>query len=180
MVIIQRKTRFMKIVDIARGYIGEFEVAGNQGFKDKKFEAKMVEDGFNQGDSWCCIFQNMIWEEAYPEHEEILNGLFHKSCDKTLKNFKAAGYGISMTPVVGSLMIMKHFIDGKEQWTGHAGVVVEKLNSVTWISIEGNTNSKGSREGDSVQPKTRTLTYPKTGLHLAGFVLIRETLKIVD
>jgi hypothetical protein len=100
----------MKVIEVSKKYLGIKEISGNKGFLDKKFEAKMAADGFIQGDAWCCLAQEMIWEEAYPDHEKEFDRLFHKSCDQTFKNFKAAGYEFSTIPVVGCLIIIKKFI----------------------------------------------------------------------
>jgi hypothetical protein len=168
----------MRIVEVVNSYVGQFELPGNQGFRDKVYEAKMVADGFVKGDAWCCLAQEVAWREAYPEHDKEFDRLFHKSCDVTYKNFIAAGYEVSTIPVVGSLMIMKKFVENKEQWQGHAGCPVKLLDNTSWMSVEGNTNSKGSREGDSMQLKSRSLMYSPTGLRVKGFILIREHLKI--
>lgn len=170
----------MKILETAKLYENEYEIEGNRGFKNLRFQEKMVADGFIPGDAWCALFQEMIWEEAYPEHEGTLDKLFHKSCDQTYKNFKAAGYEMSDIPVEGSLGIMKHFTDGKEDWKGHAFLVTKQLTNSTWHSFEGNTNEAGSREGIKTGYQTRSLMYHPTGLRMKSFILIRETLKIVD
>lgn len=174
----------MKIIDIAKTYIGQFEVSGNKGFKDPIFQSKMIEDGFTPGDSWCALFQELLFKEAYLEHYNTFDKLFHKSCTQTLRNFKAAGYGISMYPRLGSLMIMRKYIDNEAQWQGHAGLVSKVINEREWLSIEGNTssgakNAEGIREGDSVQENHHVEASPKTGLRVAGFVLIHETLCVL-
>jgi hypothetical protein len=171
----------MKIVEIARSYLGEFEKPGNHGFKNPALQAKMEADGWKDGEAWCAYFQEMIWEEAYPAFEKVFDKLFSGSCAITLANFKKAGYEISTIPVPGALMIMHSYKDGVFTGKGHAGLVIPTLISNSeWYSIEGNTNSAGSREGDSVQIKKRSLMYYPTGLRVAGFVLIRETLKITE
>lgn len=166
----------MKVVDIANSYIGQFEISGNQGFKNPKFEKKLAADGWKLGEAWCCYFQEMIFEEAYPKHEAELDRLFSASCTETLKNFKKAGYEISTIPVLGALMIMQKYNNGEPHWSGHAGIVTQVLAVADWTSVEGNTNAAGSREGNSVQPKTRSLMYYPTGLRVAGFVKIHEKL----
>jgi hypothetical protein len=170
----------MKIIEVANKYVGEFEISGNHGFKDPAFQKKIEAVGWHDGEAWCCYLQEALFKEAYPEHIAEFDKLFSSGAVRTLANFKNAGYGISTIPKLGSLMIMQHFEDGIAKWQGHAGVVISLKSNSEWISIEGNTNSNGGREGDSVQPKNRSLMYHPTGLRVAGFVMIRETLKIND
>jgi hypothetical protein len=166
----------MKVVDIAKSYIGQFEILGNHGFKDPAFAAKMKAVGHDDGEAWCCLFSELCFKEAYSEHTTFLDKIFSDGCVKTLDNCIKAGIEISTIPVLGSLMIMQQYIDNVKQWQGHAGIPVQILSNSAWVSVEGNTNSKGSREGDSVQPKTRDLMYKPTGLRVAGFALIHEFL----
>ena len=166
----------MKVVIIAKSYIGQLEISGNKGFKDPKFQQKLAADGWKVGEAWCCYAAEMIFEEAYPEHERALDKLFSANCMLTLKNFTEAGYEISTIPVLGSLMIMQRYINGDPTTQGHAGIVTKLLNNTEWQSCEGNTNAAGGREGDGFYEKERSLMYYPTGLRVAGFVKIHEKL----
>lgn len=162
----------MKVIDTAKKYVGQFELPGNAGFKNAEFQKSLEADGWQKSQAWCCYFAEMVFEEAYPEIEKELDKLFSANCVKTLENFEKAGYYISTIPVTGSLMIMRKYVDNKPTEQGHAGIVIETINNSEWKSVEGNTNSAGSREGDSVQIKHRSLMYHPTGLRVAGFVVI--------
>jgi hypothetical protein len=166
----------MKVIDIARMYLGEFEKPGNSGFLNAKLQTKLEQDGWKIGEPWCCYFQEMIFEDAYPEHEKMLDRLFSANCVQTLSNFKLAGFEVSTIPAEGALMIMQNYKDNRALTSGHAGIVSKVLSNSEWKSIEGNTNAAGSREGTSVQEKTRSLKHHPTGLRVAGFVLVDKKL----
>jgi|ERR1019366_202397 hypothetical protein len=72
----------------------------------------------------------------------------------------------------GTIMIFSHSkVNGKNNWNGHAALVMEQVNPRLFKTIEGNTNAAGSREGDGVYKKTRT---PKQGtMLLEGFVRVK-------
>lgn len=164
----------MRVIDIGTKYIGEKEIKGNAGFKNAEFQKAMQDDGWKKGEAWCAYFMEMIFEEAYPEIEQELDRLFSGSCVQTLNNFRNAGYEISSLPVLGSLMILQKYNENKAHWSGHCGLPTGLMDNSSWKCIEGNTNSSGSREGDCVAQKSRSLMYYPTGLRVAGFVLIRE------
>ena len=64
-------------------------------------------------------------------------------------------------------------VAGKSNWNGHAALVDMKVtdNNRTWYTIEGNTNGAGSREGNGVYRKVRSIK--QGGLALEGFVQFR-------
>jgi surface antigen len=162
----------MRILEVCEKYKDQFELPGNAGFKNADFQAKLEADGWQKYQAWCCYCAEMCFEEAYPEIEKELDRLFSANCVQTFHNFEAAGYATSTLPVLGALMIMQKYVDGKPTTQGHAGIVTQVLSNSTWVSFEGNTNSAGSREGDSTQYKTRSLMYHPTGLRVLGFVKI--------
>jgi hypothetical protein len=169
----------MKIINLARTYIGEQEISGNQGFKSARLQNELSKDGWRKGEAWCCYLQEMLWEEAYPEHETTFDKLFSANCVQTLENFRKAGYEISTIPKLGSLGIMRQYVDNKPTSKGHALLVTELRSHTEWKSVEGNTTGAGVREGELVWEQIRSLMYKPTGLRMEGFVLIREHLNIV-
>lgn len=160
----------MKVVQIAKSYIGKTEKPNNQGFNDAAFEKKMQAVGFEKGHAWCAYFTELVFKEAYPTNKE-LDKLFSASAVTTFYNFQKANYKISIKPEVGSLVIWQTQKDGKPQWTGHAGIVVE-VNGDTFKSVEGNTNDGGGRDGYIVALKSRKVQQVKNGLQVLGFVKI--------
>jgi hypothetical protein len=69
-------------------------------------------------------------------------------------------------------VIWQRYENGVKTWKGHAGLVINVLANGSFETIEGNTNSAGSREGDSVQIKIRTMAKRMDGLNILGFVTI--------
>ncbi len=155
----------MKQIDIAKKYIGHKEQAGNV-FDEKTPLGKILKEaGQKDGEAWCCYFTEAVFVET-------LRALFSASTVQTFQNFKNAGYEITDSPEVGALVIWQRYKDGKPTWAGHAGIVTKVVDKTSFVSIEGNTNSAGSREGDSVQEKTRTTARVENGLNVLGFIKI--------
>lgn len=164
----------MILVETARKDIGKKEKPGNTGFVDPILEKEMRTVGWQPGWAWCAgIQEKWVWA-AFPELKESVKGLFVPSAVNTFRNLVKAGYSHSMIPTEGALVYWQHIQDGKELWTGHAGVVSRVVSDTEFYSIEGNTNSSGSREGDSVQEKHRFIRPVTNGLKVIGFVMLRK------
>lgn len=162
----------MSVVEIAKSYIGKTEKPNNAGFNDRIFEQKMEDVGFQKGHAWCCYFAELCFKEANQGRWFGLEGLFSASTVQTFKNFKDAGYDISDKPLKGALVIWQNQKNGKPQWSGHAGIVVEVIDDTTFKSVEGNTDNGGGREGFIVALKTRKVKKVKNGLQVLGFIKI--------
>lgn len=162
---------------IARKYLGKTEKPGNAGFHDAEFERKMTEVGFMKTHAWCAYFAELVAKEAIPAKFAEFDRLFSGSAVTTFNNFMNAGYKASSFPQVGNLVIWQRFNDGKAHWSGHAGIVDEVISPTQFVSIEGNTNDRGGREGYIVAPHVRlTHSKPKFGLHLKGFIDLTQTI----
>ena len=161
------------IVEIAKRYIGERETPNNSGFKDEIFQKKMEEVGWLKGQAWCSYAVELIWKEAMPEKFDELDKLCNASAVKTYSNFKKSeNFICDHIPEPGAIVIWQHYKNGLAEWMGHAGIVAS-VGEKTIITIEGNTNSKGGREGIEVAEKIRNLDFEtegKTGLILKGFI----------
>ncbi len=163
----------MKPSEIAIKYIGQTEKPGNMGFNDAAFEKKMFAVGFQKTHAWCAYLQELIFKEAHPEAHEDLDQLFSASAVKTFENFQKAGYPISKTPSIDSLILWQTQKDGVPQWTGHAGIVVNVIDSDTFETVEGNTTTAGIREGYIVARRTRKVLHRVfDGLQILGFIRI--------
>lgn len=154
-----------KQVEVARRYLGHKEMPGNIFDPKSPLGKIIIEAGQKDGEAWCAYFTEAIFVET-------LRALFSASAVQTFHNFKNAGYEISETPIVGALVIWQRYKDGKPTWQGHAGIVTKVNHDGSFLSIEGNTNSAGSREGDSVQEKVRKNIRVENGLNIIGFVII--------
>jgi hypothetical protein len=161
-----------KIITIAQSYVGQQEIEPNSSFKDPAFLKQMLALGWKPGQAWCSYFLKLVWLEAYTNNAKIKAQINLHCCGgamNTLENYKADPlFKISMKPVPGAAVI---FEDGKT-WNGHAGIVTRLLNEGAIQTIEGNTNTNGSREGYEVAIKTRMLDMPynATGLNIKAFI----------
>lgn len=153
------------VVEVAKNYLGHKEMPGNIFDVKSPLGKIIIEAGQRDGEAWCAYFTEAIFVET-------LRKLFSASAVQTFKNFKDAGYEVSDVPFVGALVIWQRYKDGKPTWQGHAGIVSKVNSDGSFVAVEGNTNSAGSREGDSVQEKTRRNVRVENGLNILGFVKI--------
>lgn len=164
-----------RIVEIAKSFMGMQEIPGNMGFKDERFEELMEDTGWQSGQSWCAYFCELVWKIAYEEIDRDvipeIDKLFSAGAVKTYNNFKGSRFIIDKNPKAGAVAIWQTWKDNQPYWTGHAGIVVGCYSGNEIITIEGNTNSKGGREGIEVAEKRRKLSFDATnGLVLKGFI----------
>lgn len=163
----------MKQIDTAKKYIGQKEGAGNKFDENTPLGKILKEAGHKDGEAWCCYFAEAVFCESFPAQNAELRKLFSASTIQTFQNFKEAGYEVTDIPKVGSLVIWQRYKDGKPTWQGHAALVTKVNPDGSFQTIEGNTNSAGSREGDSVQEKVRKIIRTENGLNVLGFVTIK-------
>jgi hypothetical protein len=163
----------MKIIQVASKYLGQKEGSGNT-FDAQTPLGKLVKAaGQNNGEAWCAYFAEGVCLEAYPERKDQIQKLFSASAVQTFARFKDAKFVISQYPVLGSIVIWQRFKEGQPTWQGHVGIVSKVISNVNFESIEGNTNSAGSREGDSVQVKKRDTIRKDHGLNVLGFIVLK-------
>lgn len=163
----------MRPRDVAQQYLGQTEKPGNMGFNDADFERKMKEVGFVKGHAWCAYFTELVFKEAYPEKFSELDKLFSGSTVQTFRNFRDAGYPIGHVPQPDALVIWQTIKNGKPQSTGHAGIVIEAIDTWQFRSIEGNTNDGKGREGYIVATHRRKVLAEVTnGLKVLGFIQV--------
>lgn len=160
-----------QIIAVAKGYIGQQEVQPNLSFKDPSFLAKMKARGWQVGQPWCGYFAKQCWVEAYAENVELLSkvkSLLNGGALSTLENCRAdKTFMVNMTPAPGAICI---FVEGHGP-NGHAAIVTA-AEDINFLTVEGNTNTDGSRDGYEVAPKSHQLNRPfnPTGLNIAGFI----------
>jgi hypothetical protein len=163
------------IIEIAKSFIGMREIPGNMGFQDERFEQLMEDCGWQKGEAWCAYFVELVWKLAYNEYSEmisILDRLFSAGAIKTYNNFFQSGmFHINKHPEPGAIVIWQHWANNLPDWRGHAGIVISLTNDNQFMTIEGNTNSTGGREGIEVAEKIRRLNFDaRNGLVLKGFI----------
>jgi len=159
--------------EIAIKYIGQTEKPGNMGFNNADFERKMLAVGFQKTNAWCSYFQELIFKEAYPEKFKQLDTLFSASAVQTFRNFRDASFLVHELPEKDCLVLWQMKKEGKAQWNGHAGIVVNAIDQNTFESVEGNTNDAGGREGYIVARRIRKIVHNlQNGLEILGFIKI--------
>lgn len=163
------------IVEAAKWYVGRLEKKGNAGFFDAGFEAELKAAGWYVGAPWCAFFANMVWRKHLKSNDALYNltkKLDSGSAVKTFNNYKADGtFETGDTPKIGAKVIWR--LGSGE--SGHEGIVIA-INGNTMTTIEGNTNAHGSREGDCVAIKLRTIerAFKEGGLNVVGYIYAKE------
>lgn len=127
-----------QLLAIARQEVGVREKSGNN--DGKKVEAYLAAVGLKKGEPWCAAFISWVFKKS--GYEQPRTGwspaMFNASV--TTKTVKAGNvFGIWFPNL---------------KRIAHVGLV-EKQEGDWLISIEGNTNVAGSREGDGVYRKRR-------------------------
>lgn len=158
-----------KIVEIAESYIGQEEKIRNSGFKNGWFERLMRGVGFYTGAPWCAFFAKLVWKEAGVDHS-LISGSVRQTMLRATKEGNWHTY-----PVEGAIVVWITFKNGKPKRTGHMGIVYSTFTSWTevydFITVEGNTNKNGSRQGTCVEYKNRSTDWNNpNGLRLLGFI----------
>ena len=170
-----------RIKQIAISFVGMQEIPGNLGFKDARFEELMTEVGWQRSQAWCSYFAELVWKlafkELHPELLSVIDNLFSAGAVATYNKFKDSNFVVDKKPEIGSVAIWQTWKNNQPHWSGHAGIVVGICGGNEIITVEGNTNASGGREGIEVAQKRRKLSFDaKTGLVLKGF--LHPTLKI--
>jgi hypothetical protein len=161
--------------DIAKRFEGIQEVPENQGFKDKFLSYVMNVVGFEKGYAWCMLFANVCAVLYFTQFNSFLiqkfKDCFTPGAVSTFNRFKKHfPEMVSDKPSRNSIAIWQKYTNGKATWRGHAGVVVW-LNGSVLLSVEGNTNKAGGRDGDGVYVKERNIyANSDNGLRLKGFI----------
>lgn len=129
-----------QLISIARGEIGIREKSGqNDG---ERVEAYLATVGLKKGQPWCAAFVSWVFQKG--GHHQPKTGwspaLFNSKVNtKTVKPGNIFGIWFPQIKRIA-----------------HVGLV-EKREGDWLISIEGNTNVAGSREGDGVYRKRRSV-----------------------
>lgn len=164
-----------RAAEIVKTYIGQQEIPGNKGFVQKGFDKLMRAVGFYTGAAWCGFLPRVAWNQAG------LNPGFISPSSTFQVNSSAKGEPMEgnwhTEPVLGAVAVWAIFRGGKRQSRGHFSTVVsiEKTeDTTTFQTVDGNSNSNGSREGKEVVEKNHTLDIriwsKKEGLRLLGFL----------
>jgi hypothetical protein len=163
------------ILSYAKEFVGQEEIPGNKGFKDKDFDALIRHfTTFKNGHAWCVYFCWLCWQLSYADFSEsfeIAKAEFSGGAVRTFRHFREIGW-TSKTPQIGSIAIWQKYKYGKKTAYGHAAIV-EFWDEKYIFTVDGNTNDKGGREGYIVadgKKRSKSFEPRKNGLVLKGFI----------
>lgn len=169
------------IKTVAQSYEGQKEINGNQGWIDKDFEEKMKSLGWQKGQSWCGYFVMLVMRESYanyPAQLALIKKNLTAGAVMTFENCsKNKSFVCNAVPELGDIVVWQDYENKNgvltATWQGHIGIVLcdVKDSGKHIITLEGNTNDDGAREGYEVARRERHLAFGKVpGLTLLGFI----------
>jgi len=147
----------------------------NVGFVDESFELMMKSVGWTTSQAWCGFYVKLVLMELFSFDKQWLSknlggGAVQNFLNVQNLNKKGDNRYIAFT--TGKLQVGDVFCQGIVG-NGHTGIIVQILDEKTNFceTIEGNTNSSKSREGDKVKKLQRYLTVgkPSGGKIVKGF-----------
>ena len=162
-----------------RGFSNQLEkkIRGreNVGFVDSSFEAMMKTVGWTSSQAWCAYYVKLVLMQLFSFDKEWLSkniGGGAMQNFENVKNLNKKGDKRYIAFTSGKLQVGDIFCQGVVG-NGHTGIIVQILDEKTNYceTIEGNTNSSKSREGDKVKKLTRYLVVgkPSGGKIVKGF-----------
>lgn len=137
-----------RALHVARSYVGERETSHNSGpFVDRFLQAVGLKPGY----PWCAAFvYNCLLEAGFPPQK--LPSRSRAAAVRNWESWARQHNAIRREPERGYLF---YWINANG--TGHIGFVRGVESTAAFSTIEGNTNPRGSREGDGVYQNTRTV-----------------------
>lgn len=139
-----------KILAVAAGEIGVRESNNNSGARVKEYQASTTLGGTHW--PWCAAFISWIIQTALGKQFAADVWLNSASCDMILDWARRRGI-LSTKPAVGACgLVMASKNDATHIF------IIESIKGNVMTTIEGNTNSGGSREGNGVYRRQRALS----------------------
>ena len=133
---------------VALSQVGVRETSRNSG---PEVDAYLSSVGLGPGYSWCCAFVHWCFEVGAAS-VNLPNPCPHTAGALKLWSMspQEAKWGPKDEPEPGDVFVIDH-----GHGLGHVGFVVELDQAGDLVTVEGNTNPGGSREGDGVYRRTR-------------------------
>lgn len=133
---------------IAGTQVGMRETSRNSG---PEVDAYLASVGLGPGYSWCAAFVFWCFHKASVDAQDV------NPCPRTAGALHmrelADAAELRDTPEAGDVFVIDH-----GHGLGHVGFVESFKPDGTLVTVEGNTNGGGSREGDGVYRRTRKTT----------------------
>lgn len=154
----------MKVIRVAKAYLGNKEIKPNKGFTSQNFTDEMKKSGWWVGAPWCMFFAKLVFLKSMTgEKLSAVKKYFTGSTISTFNNVDsglAKPFRTSMNAKKGSIVIWEGINDKTK---GHAGIVIE-VNGNNFTTIEGNW-------GDEVIVKKRSYSDIVNNCKLKGFIV---------
>jgi hypothetical protein len=171
-------TKFLSFLE-SKGFEYQLEkqVKGrmNVGFVDSSFEQMMKSVGWQSSQAWCGYYVKLVLMQLFSFDKIWLSKNIGGSALQNfynVQNLNKKGDKRYIAFTSGKLQVGDVFC-GKRTVGGHTGIIVQILDEKTNYceTIEGNTNSNKSGEGDKVKKLKRYLNVGKTSssLTIVGF-----------
>lgn len=163
-----------RVIEVAKSYLTLREATGHN---DGPLIDRMLEYlGLPHNLSWCLAFCLWCYHQAItplPFPKIARCATFWQMVQENEVRYKTfdaedVSWGVVKARPGDVMIFSRDHSPTVKNWDGHAALVVAQLSPRKWRTIEGNTNAAGSREGDGVYLKERSV---KNGtLNLEGFV----------
>jgi len=139
------------------------KIGNNKGFVDASFEAMMKSVGWVSSQAWCAYYVKLIFMQMYSFDrvwlsKNISGGAYNNLL--MIENYNKQGDNRYIASRKNDVQVGDVFCLTYTKG-GHTGIVTEILgasgNGFVVKTIEGNTASSGTREGDKTSILTRTM-----------------------
>jgi len=129
--------------------VGVMEATGNN--DGDQVEAYLASVGLGSGYPWCAAFVAWVLYEAKVEHN--ITAWSPTCCPDDRMIWSRAGGRSSRDPISGDIFGI--YYTSKKR-IGHTGFIEAWEDGTHCITVEGNTDGSGSREGDGVYARRRS------------------------
>lgn len=136
-----------KVVQNYTNFIGIREATGNN--DGKEVAMFLMSTGLDEGYAWCAAFVNYCLEQA---GVKTVKSAWSPSWFPTQYVIYQRGKHMTMQPQPGDVFGI--YFEKKKR-IAHVGFIHQWSNGAGMVTVEGNTNEAGSREGDGVYRKFR-------------------------
>lgn len=159
-----------QIVDEARKWIGTKEIGYNDG---PEVRAWLKRVNRREGAPWCAAFAWCMLDDACAALG-VRNPIEPVAGVHLFRQLGKEHRAWTVEPGAGYVFFIDHGIkDGRK--LGHCGIVVD-VGPKSLVTIEGNTNEAGSREGNAVAVKTRRIGEISLGYLDPGKLVVESSL----
>jgi len=166
---------FLEVTGFASQLEKKVKGRANVGFVDSAFEAMMKAVGWQSSQAWCAYYVKLVLMQLFSFDKEWLSkniGGGAMQNFENVKNLNKKGDKKYIAFTSGKLQVGDIFCQGVVG-NGHTGIIVQILDEETNYceTIEGNTDSTKTGEGDKVKKLKRYLTVGKKSgsMTITGF-----------